>query len=65
MSNQQQENQPGRFATKAQREHVREMFAQYSLDELRALRQEINQLITLKLGSSTSQAGARSRAACA
>lgn len=65
MSNQQQENQPGRFASKAQREHVREMFAQYSLDELRILRGEINQLITLKLGSSPSLAGVHSQAACA
>lgn len=65
MSNQQQENRPGRFATKAQRKHVREMFAQYSLDELRAIRAEIDKLITLRLDSSNFPAVARSREACA
>lgn len=65
MSNEQQEIRPGRFGTNAERHHLRRMFSQYSIEELRAVRGEINQLITEKLDSSLAQAEVHSRAACA
>ena len=64
MSSAQQENRPGRFATEAQRRHVREMFAQYNLSELSAIRAEIDKLISEKQDSCCSQDQERSRVAC-
>lgn len=49
-----------RFSTERERKHLREMFSQYEVAELRRIKKQIEQLISERLDSSTSQAQERS-----